>query len=69
MRYFPTPVGFTDETNWTRYDLERAKHIACQINPLRGKIKGQVINQGKKVGVNLVKISVDYMVSGGKATR
>ena len=71
LRNFPSPVDFTDETNWTKiiiHNLEREETIASQRKPLNDKIHAHIISQGNKAGVNSLEAAVADVVSSGKAT-
>ena len=71
LRNFPSPVDFTDETNWTKtivHNLEREENIACQRKPLDNKIHAQLITQAKEAGVNSLEASVANVATTGKAT-
>ena len=71
LRNVPSPVDFTDETNWTKtivHNLEREENIACQRKPLDNKIHAQLITQAKEAGVNSLEASVADVATTGKAT-
>ena len=51
LRNCPSPVDFTDETNWTKtiiYNLEREENIACQRKALDNRIHAPLINKLRK---------------------
>ena len=71
LRIFPSPVDFTDETNWTKtivHNLEREENIACQRKPLDNIVHAQLIIQAKEAGVNSFEASVADVVFSGNAT-
>ena len=71
LRNVPSPVDFTDETNWTKtivHKLEREENVSCQRKPLDNKIHAQLITQANGSGVNSLEASVAEVVTTGKVT-
>ena len=71
LRNFPSPVDFSDETNWTRtivHNLEREENIASQRKPLDNKIHAEIVKQAFTAGKDSLEAAVADVLSNGKAT-
>ena len=69
MRNFPSPVDFTDETNWTRtiiFELKTGDTITYQRKQLDNTIHARIINHANKTAIYVLEAAVAYAVSIGE---
>ena len=69
LRGFPSPVNFSDESNWSRilvHNLEREEDIAKQRLPLNNEIFAESIRMAKKPGRNSLEAVVANTEAAGK---
>ena len=71
LRNFPSPVSFSDESNWIRtpvHNMEREEDIASQRKPANDEIHAGLIKQAKKEEFTSLEAVVVDAASGGKAS-
>ena len=71
LRNFPSPVNFSDESNWIRkpvHNMEREEDIASQRKPVNDEIHAGLIKQAKKEDFTSLEAVVVDAASGGKAS-
>ena len=71
LRNFPSPVNFSDESNWIRtlvHTMEREEDIASQRKSINDEIHAVLIKQAKKEGFTSLEAVVADAASDGNAS-